>query len=886
MASILRPNQMRYAQCFLPGDVESFVDRFLDEFYLDAREIDLYLEEFNRTQVPGIKAALQEQVDLRKQLIEGSPVPELSSLQAMQESLGLGNPDLDENDPELITLDERKLGAAKIVMLNGKMFALLSGEDLEAFRHLWLSVSGDYDAFIGLGVGIADSQAGEFTTIQYVEGDAKIPYINQTSQKIESFSKFRKISKYKQTVLWTDNINNSTSNYLKLKTIGFNDFQISQMFNGDQPRQDAQILKSFLETSVSALKSLTSLLLLKFSDARRLPRWQNEVSLLQTIIQNYLSYRKERNLSSYVFSIDFWERIKATLNAKDMKELFERRPEVTNMLLPTDENTLGDLLNEASKLPSGTSVINTYMLNLPKPKRDSIYEKQLLSIGYRIFDKLTKEQHPSALLMESLLIEVKGGPLLRTDVKIAKALNLNELKKVLDNPDGKDGTIVDSVQKSLKQSPDEEDAKDAFTASSEGDKILVDQGNIKPTNGLSTVETIMTIIFRRMNLAENFVSCDKVTTTSKSVTDEQVEAIVSIRTITTKAATGEQVTTEEKAKLNANAVDKFTRYGPAMNERIKMRNSTDSDSMNKALDALKSGEKDPDQLKGQPTRAKDRNQLRRNQGGDAGSTNFSKRFEYKCKPKFENAYFTHLENLQKKLSKEIIQVCEALKRAIFLVQDIVDQLIAKAQVILDQILGTLERLLTIDLNIGGAFGFESSLIKCSWSFDFGIKADLFGVLLTFLNRFFQDFAKGFRDGLRGIQDIIEKAICVPVRLLEAFLGSVNSLMNVIGCSLKDIKLPVEILDLLKAILFSFDLRSLILRKGYESYIDMTANFGKNKDRFKGLTQFASLCQKTTMKEALDVMDDLLLSTTSSSPNLTTTALEKGADSLLEAAATA
>jgi len=952
--AIIRPNQQKYAQCQLPDDVEAGLDVFVDEFYADMRAIELELDAFNVTQIPAMKAAIQKQVELRKQLLDGAPVPALGSLKGLQDNLFLTNAETDEQDPSLISLDERKLGSAGIIMIHGKMFAKTQGNDFEAFRQLWTSVGGDYEAYLALGDGIADSETGSFTTVQYVPGSKKFPYINQTWSKLESYDKKIGISKFKQSVIWKESINNTTSNYNKLKTIGFEDFRISQMFSGQQPSQTSDVSYGYLQGSVGFMKSLTQLLLLPFSDDRRLPKWQNEVAAINEIVTEYLKFRTEFSLTSYVFKADLWELSKAFLNKADLKEIFENRPEVQNMALPSDIAIIGDLLNQASKLPIQSTVINAYLLSLPKANFDLKYETEVLSTGSRILNTLHRETHPSELFVLDLLQKVKGSVVSIIDIAPPAKINKNETKTLLGgSPQGTPGEIADTVASGLKLSPDEDADQAALGASVAGDSLIATAKTANATVGLPTSENYMTNIFRRVNFQENFNTCvKKEKRTSNQPADEQAATLEAQGAAISKLAKNGKLSGKEKKDLAGAALppgaqpDKFIKFGNSFQNRLTgskktpeqkiqeraqleaikkvsagtaltvddlkalraylvthsntvlnrivtggsasdvgraslakaitnfekevnktSRDPDPADEVNKVVEQLRNFKKDTatnsDDLKRLPLKASARNKLSASQG--ASAARITGKYEYKCNPKFENDFSTHLAELEKTLRQQIIRVSEAIKRALLIVQDIVDQLISKIQIVLDQVLGALERLLTLDLSIGGAFGFDSSLIKCSWALDFGLKIDLFGPLLKLMNEFFRDFGKQFRDCLKFIQDMITKAICVPIRLLESFLGGVNALLNLIGCSLKDIKLPTEILDLLKALLFTFDIRSLVLKKGYDAYLEMTLNFHKNQDSFKGLSQFASLCQKNSMKSAMDAIDNTLLKAAVTSP---------------------
>jgi len=814
-------NQLRYAQCQIPLNVEAALDAFLDEFNLDMSAIDKELDVFNLTIAPAIVEGERQLAIQIQELLAGSPIKELSSLQALQDNLYLASPLKDETDPEVVSIDERKLGALGMVLLNGKMYALAAGNALETFRQMWFSVGGNYTSFLSLGDGIADTASGDFTLIQYVPDSKTFPEINRPWEILDGLRSKVKLSKYVQPLIWTSQIGSSTSTYNKLKAIGYSDINISRILGRGQPRDSDAVLTGYLQNSTAQIKYLSALFALPFTDEKRKPRWLNEVSYMTKALQAYLQYRTQINLSSLVFSPDYWEKVKASLSPADMKEVFERRPEVLNMVVPTSPNAIGDLLNAASSLQLGSTAINSYMIKLPKDSEiyRKPYERRLLSLGVNLLQTLVLEKHSAADSLRLLLEELKGGAVSAADI-IPVELTVNNVQ-TLQQPGFTVGSTTASVNRVIDNSPDKDKTKEAIATAVAGDTLLAPASN--PTQGLASQENYMTILFRRIKWDQNFATCSK------------------------------QIKKASNAPSD-NIGNKFTQFGPGFKQNITPVNSTS--------------------LKGS-----DREAVKLNQGKQ--TTDVSAKYSYSCSPVFHNGFAQEIAKLQANASKELIIVCEALQRALLVVQDQIDHIIAKAQVVLDQVLGILERLLTLNLNIGGNLGFDTSLIKCSWSLDFGAKIDLFGLLLTYLNKFFKEFGGPIRAGLRLIQDLINKAICVPVRLLESFLGGVNSLLNIIGCSLKDILLPQAFLDLLKALLFTFDLRSLVLRQGYEGFNGLTANFSKNKDSFNGLTQFASLCQKTTMADATNTIGEGLLKTGVGSPALLASIITKQADVLAQ-----
>lgn len=831
----LSPNRLRFVQCELPSDVLDVFTALLDEFQVTVQEIDAEVDNFNANIKPEILAELDAQIPVREALLDGSLVPELSSLAAMEESLKLVSPAKGDDDQTAVRLDERKLGAAGIVCLNGKLFAKADGTDFDPFRRLWLSCKGDYDSFIAFGDGIAAAQDGEFTLVQSTVKDDLQPYVNRTFQELNNISPNIKLSYYNQDLIWKNTVTPSNANYTKLRKIGYSSQRIEQIFARTSPSLAGYT--TLLSSVTANLKDFSALMLLPPTSPDRQPRWNNEVKFLAQAFKDYILYRTENNLTSSVFNVDLWERVKSVLTPKDMKELFEERPEIRNMKVPTDEVELGELINKASSIPSESSIINSYMIKLPPSPLDTTFETSLVNTGLKFYTKLFLANHPATAQIKSLVEEIAGRPIGAGEAVPQVNFNIKEIKDVLDIADGESdqssSQLVGSLNQNVINSEDPALVQQSLNSSLEGDKINNQKNSTtKITQGLKTVENFSSILFRRVRWKENFIVCNKVTTTEVEGFEE----------------------TESVTNLPSNVTGDVVTAGQS--DRVKAGNA-------------------------QSLRAKDRRTIAPAQ--PVKRRKIEKKFSYECAPKFEILIGGLLGELSQKYKKLFLELIRSLKIQIFAIQEMLDNLILKVQVALDSILARLERLLTFDFNIGGKFGFENSLIKCSWDINFGLKIDLFGVLLTLLNSLIKNISKFLRDLLKPIQDLITKVICIPVRIIEAFLGGVNALLGLFGCSLKDIRLPAELLDFLKALLFSFDLRALVLRKGYDAVLGMTLGLNKHRESFRGLTQFAAICQNVTMRDALNTFDSLLLHSIVAAPTNATDKLKASSSVLKEKA---
>jgi hypothetical protein len=175
--------------------------------------------------------------------------------------------------------------------------------------------------------------------------------------------------------------------------------------------------------------------------------------------------------------------------------------------------------------------------------------------------------------------------------------------------------------------------------------------------------------------------------------------------------------------------------------------------------------------------------------------------------------------------------------------------------------------LTIDINFAGAAGFENSTIKCSWSLDFGLKIDLLALLLSLLSAFFPMIGDPIQKFLKMIVDFLTKIFCMPINFIESLLGNpiLNKILGFLGCTLKDIKLPDSILELLQLLQATFNLRTLVLKKASGEWLDLAFGLSKQGNEFKGLSQFAALCNPPPLTNVIDKTVDVLGFATSDLP---------------------
>ena len=935
------PNRLRYVECELPDELEKAILAFEDDFDENMKPFYDRLADFTLNDAPIIAAELDAQIALREELLKGSPVQSLGSLAAIDESLKLTSPARNDNDPETVRLDERKLGAAGIALVNGSILKMITGTRLTAMRHLWQLAGGDYNYFILLGSDVAMLPENAFVLYESHSTSGVLPFVNVGFEKLKSMG--YKNSEFRHRLIWKSSVSATFSFRNKLSNFGFDSEQINNIFAGNDPNEGFDYAGT-LDTVTMMIQAVSRLLFLSPSDFLRNPPWKNESNYIELAITNFLDYRLRKYTTSAVFDLDFFRLLISGLKPEDIKELLEQRPEIANIELPQVMSSVTTAVERALAIPaSGSSSINTYMLGLPSTQRETQLTHTLYNLGYQIYQRLLPVDPTHAQRLKDLLLELIASSAfvpLFTDVTLVDFSELSALFPNVNLPPA--GVLVASVAAATSEDPAL--LQSAVAANSEATKIQVENA---PTSGieqgLPTEDTFGMLLSRRVQWDKNFVDCrGNATTEANAVGAVQASAVsTATSTVVNKGsfssdagATFEEnyAFLKEKLDLKTKSVEEIRTQ---LNIKIKYMISqkllskedqsyTDSLSVvnsssdlntvvTKATDVLvtvlskveASTSSDPSLLAsegltshkttftGEQASAKNRRYVEQ-QGGkksSAGltagetqklkktiedgigqkvpwlgtnSTSFNQSIKFdlsECKPAWRKdwedaiAMFTALGDQAtkygKKASKWLIEQLNIIKQILVGIQDKIDSFILAIQIALDNLLAKMERLMSIDLNLSGKLGFDNSLLKCSWGIDLGIKINLLDLLLFYINRLLGTIMGPFLKGLDLVKDFLEKIFCIPIKYLEGLLGAASSLLGMIGCSLKDVKLPVEILEILSLIMGFFQLRMLVLRQGSNDWYNMMGKVSLLRDDFAGLSQFAAFCQNPNLAKVLN-----------------------------------
>ena len=1001
------PSKLRYVECELPDHVEKSIADFEDDF--DARFKPFYdrLKDFADNDVPVLTALLDQQIEIREQLVAGSPVQSLGSLEAIDESTGLTNPKRDDEDPETVRIDERKLGAAGICMLGGKLYKILTiGDRLTAYRQLWEISGGNYDLFVTYGMNIFSSPEGTFTLYEYNKSTPDyLPFVNAGFSELEALG--YKNSQFRHRMFWNKEINASYAMKTRMASLGYESEQVNDTFSGKMVNASYDFLGT-IGTINMLIQALTRLIFLPKTDKLRQPAWDNEANYVIMSIETYLEYRTKKYTTSSTFDPDLWPTLLQELTPVDLKELFEFRPEILNIELPQNQESITALIESALSSPSESTQINTYMVNLPSgDKEENNLSDSLYDFGLTIWKHL-EPKSPKANQIEALLLELDGqpGPLDLVNSKLKNPsvlIDPADLSALFPNANlPPQGILVDSVVRAGVTSETASGSvagggaagvtggsggsNDASTATSLVNSSLAANSATKKFNktetktkqkeseeagdsqypsgevqGFASVETPAMILTRRIKWSDNFKDCSGTVTSSKvsevvetkkvlinegklspewqqyKVNNEYVTGKLHLKTDTiaemrnslknhlkTPAAMGgglgliapnDAFLISALSKINSSSdvkevcketasvlrtvdrkVSASTMKGISTNEKQKFT-GTNAAAKNRRHLADQGGKKASPGLTASET-AKLKSAMEKMLdsklpyvaaavapdpltaaivGGSVKATQaivkqLSRQLDTQhgtpfkasakvertiCTPKAIQMLGAYLAKYIDKLEAWLIRLINILKHQIIVFQDRIDGFILAVQGVMDAILAKLERLLSLDLNFTGKIGFENSLFKCSWGIDLGLKINLLDYLLSLLDFVMPTFMAGFTKGMQIIMDALTELFCIPIRWLDSMLGARSELLAQIGCTVKDFKLPIELLELLRLMQGTFSLRSLVLRKGSADWLSALGRFNLGQNEWSGLTQFAAICSNPNLKAALSAVQSAM-----------------------------
>lgn len=537
-----QPSKLRYVECELPDEVEKAIIAFEDDF--DNRLKPFYdrLADLEANELPAVLKELDAQAALRDELLKGSPVQSLGSLDALDKSTNLTSPKRDNDDPETVRLDERKLGAAGICLLNGRMFKILpTGTRLAALRHIWECAGGDYNYFLRLGTALSTAPTASYTLFEFNPYTPQnLPFVNKGFTFLESVG--YKNSQFRHRMVWSGGVSASYALKSKMTTLGYDSQQINNIFSGLNPNMDFDFLGTI--TNINTLvRAVIRLIFLPASDPIRQPPWQNEANYIELAIKRFLTYRLKKYTTSSIFDVDYWTSFLKELRPKDIKELLENRPEVPDIELPQDMDSITAIVEKAIGIPSETTIINTYMNNLPAGKEEEVnLTNTLYDLGLAIYKKLVAiNETTRAAQLEQVLLELLGIKTLRDFINPSILIDPADLSALFPTTNlpplgefiasiqanGDAGLVnaalaANSATKAFSLTEGRTVKKDGLNSESGSSTNNVPSGT---TQGFPSVETFAMLLTRRIQWDANFTDCTGEQAVGRSTTTQKMTTV-------------------------------------------------------------------------------------------------------------------------------------------------------------------------------------------------------------------------------------------------------------------------------------------------------------------------------------------------------------------------
>jgi hypothetical protein len=171
-------------------------------------------------------------------------------------------------------------------------------------------------------------------------------------------------------------------------------------------------------------------------------------------------------------------------------------------------------------------------------------------------------------------------------------------------------------------------------------------------------------------------------------------------------------------------------------------------------------------------------------------------FDYEDKKKaVENAFKELLPLYPKELAGPLADIINAVVRLFDQAMAAINQFMKQAQNTIFAMKKKLDAFISQHLSLTGGGVFQNSLLKCAINWDIGLSTDLLEMLSNFLLKFVGQVVAFLAKLKAWIADILEKVLCLPVDLINNFLGQIEMILPNV-CKLPRVSLGDQLTEAL------------------------------------------------------------------------------------------
>ena len=173
---------------------------------------------------------------------------------------------------------------------------------------------------------------------------------------------------------------------------------------------------------------------------------------------------------------------------------------------------------------------------------------------------------------------------------------------------------------------------------------------------------------------------------------------------------------------------------------------------------------------------------------------------------FKSLYDLYPPSVAKPLAEIINIVAKLFEKAMKGLQTLIN----KAKNLILPLKKRLDAFMSRHLSLTGSGKFETSLLKCAINFDVSLSFGLLDELLKFFNNIGALLAKFLSSLAQWVGDLFEKLLCLPINLINAFLGKVSTALPS-SCQIPRVKLSDAMVKALTRLRAVGDMNFLMLQ---------------------------------------------------------------------------